>query len=324
VHHTIHTTLTGERHGYYQDFAGIATIADVYREPFFYARRYAPHRDRIHGRSSAGVPRQRFVVAAQNHDQVGNRPLGERLASLVPEDRLRLAAALVLLSPYVPLLFMGEEYGETAPFLYFIDHGDPDLVEAVRAGRRREFEALGLAAAAQIDPQSEETFARARIDWDRRDGDGGARLLALHTDLLALRREEPTLTPGASVVHVEGSAEWCTQLRSMPLQGDIFDSVRGQRTLWCAFNLTGRPLEVPAPAEAPWGWRLRLSTDEPTYGGAGTTTAIVPAAQAEPVVDAPKRLLAASVPAEARARMVRLAPWSAAVYVRDFEDGSVT
>jgi maltooligosyltrehalose trehalohydrolase len=324
VHHTIHATLTGERHGYYQDFTGIATIADVYREPFFYARRYAPHRDRIHGRSSAGVPRQRFIVAAQNHDQVGNRPLGERLASLVPADRQRLAAALVLLSPYIPLLFMGEEYGETAPFLYFIEHGDPALVDAVRAGRRREFEALGLTAAAQIDPQAEETFARAKLDWDRRDSPSGALLLALYMDLLALRREEPTLKPGASVVHVEGSADWCTQLRSMPLQGDIFDSVRAQRTLWCAFNLTGRPQEVPVPAEAPWAWRLRLSTDEPTYGGAGLTTAVVPPADAPPASDAPKRLLAAALPVERRGRTVRLAPWSAAVYVRDFEDGSIT
>jgi maltooligosyltrehalose trehalohydrolase len=324
VHHTIHATLTGDRHGYYQDFAGIATIADVYREPFFYARRYAPHRDRMHGRSSAGVPRQRFVVCAQNHDQVGNRPLGERLASLVPPDRQRLAAALVLLSPYIPLLFMGEEYGETAPFLYFIEHGDPELVEAVRKGRRREFEALGLAAAAQLDPQSEETFARVKLDWERREAADGALLLALYTDLLSLRREEPTLKPGASVVHVEGSADWCTQLRSMPLQGDIFDSVRAQRTLWCAFNLIGRPQDVPVPAEAPWGWRLRLSTDEPTYGGSGITTAVVAPAEQEPAADGPKRLISASLPAERRARTVRLAPWSAALYVRDFEDGSIT
>jgi maltooligosyltrehalose trehalohydrolase len=324
VHHTIHTTLTGERQGYYRDFAGIATIADVYREPFFYAWRYAPHRDRMHGRSSAGVPRQRFIVCAQNHDQVGNRPLGERLAALVPAERQRLAAALVLLSPYIPLLFMGEEYGETAPFLYFIEHGDPALVEAVRAGRRREFEALGLTAAAQIDPQSEETFARAKLDWDRRESPSGALLLALYMDLLALRREEPTLKPGASVVHVEGSADWCTQLRSMPLQGDIFDAVRAQRTLWCAFNLRGRPQDVPVPAEAPWGWRLRLSTDEPTYGGAGLTTAVVPPADQLPAPDAPKRLLAAARPTESLGRTVRLAPWSAAVYVRDFEDGSIT
>jgi maltooligosyltrehalose trehalohydrolase len=324
VHHTIHATLTGERHGYYQDFAGIATIADVYREPFFYAWRYAPHRDRMHGRSSAGVPRQRFIVCAQNHDQVGNRPLGERLASLVPPERQRLAAALVLLSPYIPLLFMGEEYGETAPFLYFIEHGDPALIEAVRAGRRGEFERLGLSTAAQIDPQSEATFARVKLDWDRRESASGALLLALYTDLLALRREEPTLKPGASVVHVEGSADWCTQLRSMPLQGDIFDAVRAQRTLWCAFNHTGRPQDVPVPAEAPWGWRLRLSTDEPTYGGVGLTTAIVPPADQPASPDAPKRLLAAPLAVEHRARTVRLAPWSAAVYVRDFEDGSIT
>jgi maltooligosyltrehalose trehalohydrolase len=324
VHHTIHTTLTGERHGYYRDFAGIATIADVYREPFFYAGRYSAHRDRVHGRSSAGAPRQRFIVSAQNHDQVGNRPLGERLSSLVPIDRQRLAAALVLLSPYIPLLFMGEEYGETAPFLYFIEHGDPELVEAVRTGRRREFEALGLSAAAQLDPQSEETFARAKLEWDRRESASGALLLALYMDLLALRREEPTLKPGASVVHVEGSADWCTQLRSTPLQGDIFDAVRAQRTLWCAFNLTGRPQDVPVPAEAPWGWRLRLSTDEPTYGGAGLTTAIVAPADQMLEGDAPKRLLAAGLSAERLARTVRLAPWSAAVYVRDFEDGSIT
>ncbi|MEO8562334.1 MAG: malto-oligosyltrehalose trehalohydrolase [bacterium] len=324
VHHTIQSTLTGERHGYYQDFTGIATIADVYREPFFYARRYAPHRDRVHGRSSAGVPRQRFVVSAQNHDQVGNRPLGERIASLVPPDRQRLSAALVLLSPYIPLLFMGEEYGETAPFLYFIEHGDAQLIEAVRAGRRREFEALGLSAAAQIDPQAEETFARVKLDWNRRDSSTGAPLLSLYTDLLALRREEPTLKPGASVVHVEGSAEWCTQLRSMPLLGDIFDTVRAQRALWCAYNLTGRPQEIPVPNEAPWGWRLRLSTDEPGYGGAGTTTAIVAPAEHATAEDSPKRLLAEALPVERRARTVQLAPWSAAVYVRDFEDGGIT
>ena len=126
------------------------------------------------------------------------------------------------------------------------------------------------------------------------------------------------------MVHVEGSADWCTQLRSMPLQGDIFDAVRAQRTLWCAFNLTGRPQDVPVPVEAPWGWRLRLSTDEPTYGGAGLATAIVPPSDQPSDSDAPKRLLAAPQAAEHRARTVRLAPWSAAVYVRDFEDGSIT
>jgi maltooligosyltrehalose trehalohydrolase len=317
VHHTIHTTLTGERNGYYQDFAGIATIADVYREPFFYARRYAPHRDRTHGRSSAGVPRQRFVVAAQNHDQIGNRPNGERLVSLVTPERARLAAALVLLSPYVPLLFMGEEYGETAPFLYFVHHGDPALIEAVREGRRQEYEAIGRAEQ-QIDPQDEQTFRRSRLDWSRRRTEAGAQRLALYTDLLALRREEPALRPGASVAHVQGATDWCTVFRSMPLQGDIFDSVRTQRTLWYAFNLCGHPQDVPVPVEATQAWRLRLSTDAEGYGGSGLLVDSIAAAEPEnDVSDAPKRLLAPTTHPELRARTVRLPAWSAAVYVRD-------
>jgi maltooligosyltrehalose trehalohydrolase len=315
VHHTIHTTLTGESHGYYQDFQGVASIADVFREPFFYARRYAPHRDRTHGRSPAGVPRQRFVVAAQNHDQIGNRPNGERLASLVPPDRVRLAAALVLLSPYIPLLFMGEEYGETAPFLYFVEHGDPALIEAVRAGRQREFEAIGKAGE-QVDPQARETFERAKLDWHRRTHGAGAQLRQLYTDLLALRKEEPALRPGASVAHVEGTLEWCTVLRMMPLQRDIVDAVRAQRAVWYAFNLSGRVQQIPVPEEATSSWRLRLSTDAAGYGGSGLLVHSIPAVAPENAVnDAPKRLL--TMPQENHSRTVRLPAWSAAVYVSD-------
>jgi malto-oligosyltrehalose trehalohydrolase len=323
VHHTIHTTLTGERNGYYQDFQGIATIADVYREPFFYARRYAAHRDRTHGRSSAGVPRQRFVVCAQNHDQIGNRPNGERLASLVTPDRARLAAALVLLSPYIPLLFMGEEYGETAPFLYFVHHGDPALVEAVREGRKKEFEAIGKAEK-QIDPQDEETFNRSRLDWFRRQTGAGAQMRELYTDLLALRREEPAMRPGASVANVQGATDWCTVFRLMPPQGDIFDSVRAHHSLWYAFNLSGHSLDVPVPIEATQRWRLRLSTDAEGYGGSGLLVHSIAAADPETdVTDAPKRLLIPATSVEDRARTVRLPAWSAAVYVRD-DSGSTS
>lgn len=319
VHHTIHTTVTDERHGYYLDFQGVATIADVYREPFFYARRYAPHRDRTHGRSSAGVPRQRFIVCAQNHDQIGNRPNGDRLASLVGPDRARLAAALVLLSPYIPLLFMGEEYGETAPFLYFVHHGDPALVEAVREGRKKEFEAIGRSEI-QIDPQDEQTFLRSRLGWSRRDTIEGARMLRLYTDLLALRREEPAMRPGASVTQVQGGPEWCTVFRDMPLQGDMFDSVRVQHALWYAFNLSGHPQEVPVPVEAVQRWRLRLSTDAEAYGGSGLLVHSIAGLEPETDVnDSPKRLLMPAAP-ERRARTVRLPAWSAAVYVRDLAE----
>jgi maltooligosyltrehalose trehalohydrolase len=317
VHHTIHTTLTGERNGYYKDFTGIATVADVYREPFFYARRYAPHRGRTHGRSSAGVPRQRFIVCAQNHDQIGNRPLGERLASLVSPERQRLAAALVLLSPYVPLLFMGEEYGETAPFLYFIEHGDPALVEAVREGRKKEFEDIGKLEA-QIDPQAEETFTRSRLDWAKRGSGRGAQLLALYRDLLALRRDEPALRPGASETHVQGGADWFTALRIMPIENDIYDAIRSRRALLCVFNASAHPLQVPIRSDAIGEWRLRFSTDAGAYGGAGAMVEHIAAPPSEHTVnDAPKRLLAPSAPVEQRTRTIHMPAWSAAVYVRD-------
>ncbi len=317
VHHTIHTTLTGENNGYYQDFSGIVSVADMYREPFFYARRYAPHRDRVHGRSPAGVPRQRFIVSSQNHDQVGNRPNGERLASLVSPDRQRLAAALVLLSPYVPLLFMGEEYGETSPFLYFIEHGDPALIDAVRAGRKREFEAIGKRQA-QSDPQSEDTFARCRLDWDKRESEPGAHLLALYRDLLALRREEPALKPGASDTHVDGTATWFTALRIMPLQYDIHDVLRSRRALFCAFNLTDQTMNVPVRTDAIGAWTLRLSTDATGYGGRGAAIADI-ATDETPTdaYDAPKRLLERSGSLEKPVRSVRLPAWTAAVFVRD-------
>ncbi|MEP7001418.1 MAG: malto-oligosyltrehalose trehalohydrolase, partial [bacterium] len=289
VHHTIHTTLTGEANGYYQDFKGIATVADVYREPFFYARRYAPHRDRLHGRSPTGVPRQRFIVSAQNHDQVGNRPNAERLASLVEPDKQRLAAALVLLSPYVPLLFMGEEYGETSPFFYFIDHSDAGLIDAVRAGRKKEFEGNG-SHEEQVDPQSGDTFVRSRLDWAKRETLEGSRLLSVYRELLALRREEPALKPGASETHVQGDAEWFTALRLMPLQDDIYDATRSRRALFCAFNLCDHTMNVPVRADAIGAWTLRLTTDALGYGGAGETEDRIPSEIPTVPTDGPKRL----------------------------------
>ncbi|HEY0994982.1 MAG TPA: malto-oligosyltrehalose trehalohydrolase, partial [Gemmatimonadaceae bacterium] len=124
-HHAVHALLTGERSGYYADFGEAGQVAAALREPFVYAGQYSPHRRRRHGAPSTGIPRDRFVVAIQNHDQVGNRATGDRLAGLVEPARYRLAASLLLLSPYVPLIFMGEEYGETNPFQYFVHHSDP-------------------------------------------------------------------------------------------------------------------------------------------------------------------------------------------------------
>src|SRR5262249_10339999 len=144
-HHAVHATLTGERNGYYADFGPVASIVQSLQEPFVFDGQYSASRRRRHGGPSVGIPRARFVVAIQNHDQIGHRAAGERLTTILSPEQLRLAAALVLLSPYVPLLFMGEEYGETNPFQYFISHGDESLAAAVRDGRRAELSSFAWA-----------------------------------------------------------------------------------------------------------------------------------------------------------------------------------
>jgi maltooligosyltrehalose trehalohydrolase len=235
-HHAVHVALTGERQGYFENFGGIARVAKALTDG-----------------AASPLPSDRFVVCVQNHDQVGNRATGERLSALVPPEALRLAAAILLLSPYVPLLFMGEEYGELNPFLYFVSHGDPALVEAVRAGRRREFAAFRWAADVP-DPQAEATFTQSKLDWSRVAAPAHAQLRALYTDLLRLRRTEPALRPGnarISVSHDSGE-RWVRLGFSAP-----------GSNLMAAFNFAdeARRVRLPQPMA------LMLSTDDPKYGG---------------------------------------------------------
>ncbi len=202
LHHAIHAELTGEQKGYYSDFGGVERIAKALRDRYVYDGRHSSHRRRRHGAPATDVSAEHFVVCIQNHDQVGNRAAGERFGELLPIEDQRLAAALLLLSPYVPLLFMGEEFGETNPFQYFVSHGDEKLVEAVRSGRRKEFEAFGWADEVP-DPQAEDTFRRSKLDWTKLDRSPHRELHALYRELLRLRREEPALRPGAAKVRVE-------------------------------------------------------------------------------------------------------------------------
>ena len=243
-HHAVHAALTGERVGYYRDFGGIEPIARAL------GKRYVRGRN-----SAAGIPGDRFIVAIQNHDQVGNRAAGDRLSALVDPASLRLAAALLLLSPYVPLLFMGEEHGETHPFQYFVSHGDPDLIEAVREGRRREFTAFGWAAEVP-DPQAAATFEASRPAWQQADTDSHRRHRALYRDLLRLRRSEPALRPAAGdvVVRYDDREAWLSLERRA-----------GGRHLLALFNLA--PASRVFPAERMTG--LLLATDDPAYGGEG-------------------------------------------------------
>jgi 1,4-alpha-glucan branching enzyme len=170
---------------------------------------------------------------------------------------------------------------------------------------------------AEADPQSEASFARSRLDWSQREEGAGAQMLTLYGDLLALRREEPALRPGASDVHEQDAAEWLTVLRILPLQHDIYDHTRSRRALLCAFNLSGRAQDIPIRPEAIGHWRLRLSTDAVGYGGSGMLTEHIPATDEPDVNDAPKRLLETK-PAAAPGRTITLPSWSAAIYVRDF------
>jgi maltooligosyltrehalose trehalohydrolase len=189
--HSVHALLTKDRFGYYQDFGTMGDLAKAYQEGFVYDWRYSRYRKRHHGSSSVDIPASRFVVFAQNHDQVGNRPGGERLPSLIDSEGLKLAAAVTILSPFVPLLFMGEEYGEESPFFYFVSHSDQDLVEAVREGRREEFAAFRWSKEPP-DPLSAETFAASRLDWEKLRREEHRTLWKFYQELIRWRR---TLLP---------------------------------------------------------------------------------------------------------------------------------
>ena len=166
-HHALHALITGELKGYYEDFGKVEQLEKSLREGFIYSGQYSCFRKRRHGNDSKERPAHQFVVFSQNHDQVGNRMLGDRISKLASFEALKLAAGLVILSPSLPLLFMGEEYGEDAPFLYFVSHEDMDLIEAVRTGRKEEFKPFSWEGEPP-DPQSEETFRASKLDWQKR------------------------------------------------------------------------------------------------------------------------------------------------------------
>ena len=259
-HHALHTVLTGERHGYYEDFGALEQLARAYRRPFVYAWDYSPHRQRFHGDEPGDCPAWRFVVCSQNHDQVGNRALGERLSGLLPFPALKLAAAAVLLSPYLPLLFMGEEYGEPRPFLYFISHGDQGLIEGVREGRKKEFAAFHAAGEAP-DPQSEKTFEDSKLQWDLGKTGRHGQLRAFYRELLRLRRELPalarldnaSLTATVLAPTVLELRRWCDDKRMV---------------IWMNFSADPATVTV-APGVGAW-CRL-LDAAEPAWGGDGST-----------------------------------------------------
>jgi maltooligosyltrehalose trehalohydrolase len=193
-HHALHAALTGEITGYYEDFGTLDDIAAALTQGWVYGGKHARGRGRRHGAPYRGLSGQRLLGYLQDHDQIGNRATGDRISTQLSAGLLKVGAALVLTSPFTPMLFMGEEWGARTPWQFFTDHSEPELAEAVRQGRRREFAAFGWDPSDIPDPQDQATFERSRLDWAERDKPDHAELLAFYRRLIRLRRELPDLT----------------------------------------------------------------------------------------------------------------------------------
>jgi maltooligosyltrehalose trehalohydrolase len=192
-HHALFAILRGKEQGYYEDFGHIADLCKAIISTFVYDGIYSTYRGHTHGRPVRAILQTRFLGYIQNHDQVGNRALGERLYPLVSERRARIAAAIVLIAPFVPMIFQGEEFGSSSPFQYFTDHEDPEMAAAVSRGRRREFAAFGWPPEAIPDPESIETFNNSKLSWEEVQDPPHSDFLAWYRDLILLRRSEPSL-----------------------------------------------------------------------------------------------------------------------------------
>jgi maltooligosyltrehalose trehalohydrolase len=263
-HHSLHTLLTGERESYYRDFGRVEHLEAVLRHSFYYDGKCSEFRQRRFGGPAGDRSPRQFVAYAQNHDQIGNRLRGDRLSLLVPPAALRQAAAAVLLSPFVPMLFMGEEYGEDNPFAFFTSHGDPELVRAIREGRKREFADFGWKEEPP-DPQDPATFERSKLDWSKRDRGEHRLLLDFHRELLRLRRELPALRHlsqetlallGLEAKRLLAFQRWYHDSRAVA----VFHFGDGE-VRW----------EAVVPGSFPPGqWRKALDSADALWGGAGS------------------------------------------------------
>ncbi len=195
-HHAWHAVFTGETNGYYEDFGSVDHLAKALRQAWVYDGVWSGHRQRTHGRAPEGLRGEQFVVCTQNHDQIGNRAAGERSSALMSRRRLKVAAGLLLTSPFVTMLFQGEEWGAGTPWQYFTDFADSDLARAVTEGRRSEFSSFGWEPEDVPDPQDRATFDRSRLDWSELDLDSHREILDWYRTLIGLRRSLPALTAG--------------------------------------------------------------------------------------------------------------------------------
>jgi maltooligosyltrehalose trehalohydrolase len=259
-HHCLHTLLTGEEAGYYEDYGTCEYMAKAFKEGFVYSGQYSPFRKKFHGSDSSAIPGHQFVVFTQNHDQVGNRMLGERLSHLVSFEALKLAAGVLLLAPNIPLIFMGEEYAEDAPFLYFVSHTDPDLVTVVKEGRQKDFAAF-QGEGEFMDPFSPDTFNKCQLNWEKRQEGKHKIMLELYQHLIQLRRTIPALK----------------QLDKQNLEASVIEEdkllllCRGssESQIFCPMNFNNK--DVTFQASPGGSWRKILDSSDSKWMGSGST-----------------------------------------------------
>jgi maltooligosyltrehalose trehalohydrolase len=245
-HHALFSVISGERAGYYADFGSLAHLAKSLRCVFVYDGNYSEYRGRNHGRQVVGLSGHRFIGFVQNHDQIGNRAQGERVSHEAGVGRAKIAAALVLTAPFVPMLFQGEEFGASTPFLYFTDYDDPDLGRMISEGRKKEFVAFGWAPDQIPDPQEEQTFLQSKLNWAELTEQPHGSLLQWHKDLIGLRRNLSGLTDGdlnAVNVRFDEETQWLVLERG---------------SLRIACNLG----QAPANVEVGEGAQLLLASDD--------------------------------------------------------------
>jgi maltooligosyltrehalose trehalohydrolase len=260
-HHALRITAGGDRSGYYEDFSGIADLAKAYQEAYVYNGQYSPHRLKLFGGQATENAGQQFIVFSQNHDQVGNRMLGERSSQLFSFEMQKLMAGAVLVAPYLPMLFMGEEWSEPHPFLYFVSHTDPELAEAVRKGRKQEFAAFHAEGEAP-DPMDEETFNQSKLQWNLTEKDQHQVMLDFYKALIALRKQ-------MSALHV-------LDRKSLKVSGDeqaktlLLQRRHENSEVVVAMNFAGQPQPVILP-DTKTDWKLLMSSADARWNGPGYT-----------------------------------------------------
>ena len=272
VHHALHATLTGERQGYYCDFGSLDTLAKALTRAYVHDGGWSAYRGRRHGRpvDVERTPAHRFVTFLQNHDQVGNRASGDRVSATLPPGLLKVGAALLLLGPFTPMLFMGEEWAASTPWCYFTDHVEPELGRAVTEGRRREFARHGWAGEVP-DPQAVETWRRSVLDWTELAGEPHRELLEWHRALIALRRSRPELNdPRLTRTAVDTGTAEATAGAEEPARWLVLRR-GGLRVVVC---FDERPCRVPLPRLDPPA-RLLLASDPAVRLENGTPGAFV-------------------------------------------------